>query len=180
MANLKSTLLRTLWQKLYRLYAIRDNVIIGNNVHIGIGSILWAPKRLTVGDDVYIGKSCTIEVDGMIGDDVLIANHVGIIGRWDHDYHAIGFPMSKTPWIGDENNQGEGRGKKIIIEVDVWIEYGAILLSGITVGRGAIIAAGSVITKDIAPYSIAAGVPAKVMGMRFSKDEIRQHEGRIR
>lgn len=176
MANIKSSVLRTLWQKIYRLYAVRKNVTLGERVHIGIGSILWAPTSLKIGNDVYIGKNCTLEADGEIGNYVLIANMVGLIGKWDHDYRTIGRPMSKTPWVGDSDYHGEGSGQKIIVHDDVWIGYGAILLSGITVGRGAIIAAGSIVTKDVAPYTIVAGVPAKKLGVRFTDNEIIEHE----
>jgi acetyltransferase-like isoleucine patch superfamily enzyme len=180
MANIKSSFVRSIWQMLYRLYAVRKNVSLGKRVHIGLGSILWAPHSLTIGNDVYIGKNCTIEVDGAIGNYVLIANMVGIIGRLDHDYHAIGRPMSKTPWVGDDDFHADKRTQSIIIHDDVWVGYGSILLSGIEIGRGAIIAAGSVVTKDVAPYSIVAGVPAKLKGMRFTEDEIIRHELKLR
>jgi len=179
MSNLKKSIIRDIWQKLYRLYAVRENVTLGERAHIGIGSILWAPKSLQIGHDVYIGKNCTIEVDGKIGNYVLIANMVGLIGRWDHDYRAIGRPMSQTPWIGDEEYTGPGLDQKITVNDDVWIGFGAILLSGIEVGRGAIIAAGSVVTKNVEPYSIVAGVPSKKVGMRFSEQEILEHEKRF-
>jgi virginiamycin A acetyltransferase len=58
----------------------------------------------------------------------------------------------------------------------VWIGYGAIILSGVHIGHGAIIAAGSVVTKDVEPYIIVAGVPAHNIGERFSKEEIMLHE----
>lgn len=180
MTNIKTSLIRNLWQKIYRLYAVRENVTLGERVHIGIGSILWAPNSLQIGNDVYIGKNCTIEVDGYIGNYVLIANMVGIIGRWDHDFLAIGRPMSQTPWIGDSDYKGAGLGKKIIIEDDVWVGFGSILLSGIKIGRGAVIAAGSVVTKDVEPYSIVAGVPARQTSVRFTENEILQHESKLR
>lgn len=180
MANLKRSFFRSLWQKIYKLYAVRDNVTLGKNVHIGIGTILWAPNSLQVGNDVYIGKNCTIEADGKIGNHVLIANLVGIIGKWDHDYAIVGVPMSKTPWIGDKEYQGKGKSGTITINDDVWVGYGATLLSGIEVGRGAIIAAGAVVTKDVEPYSIVAGVPAIKIGMRFTESEIVEHEKQIK
>lgn len=56
--------------------------------------------------------------------------------------------------------------KDIVIEDDVWIGYGAQIMSGITVGTGAIVAAGAVVTKDVPPYSVVAGVPARVIKSR--------------
>ncbi len=57
----------------------------------------------------------------------------------------------------------------IVIEDDVWIGSGARVMDGVTIGRGAIIGAGAVVTKDVPPYSIALGVPARVVGRRGSK-----------
>ncbi len=62
---------------------------------------------------------------------------------------------------------------------DVWVGFGAIVLSGVRIGRGAIIAAGSVVTKDVEPYAIVAGNPAVKVGARFDNAEIAQHEARL-
>ena len=94
-------MLRRLWQPLYRLYAIRKNVRHGRGLHLGLGTIVDASRGMTIGDDVYIGKGCTIEVDGRIGDGVLIANRVGLVGRNDHDKRAVGVTIRRAPWIGD-------------------------------------------------------------------------------
>jgi acetyltransferase-like isoleucine patch superfamily enzyme len=171
-----STPLKRLWQWLYRAYGIRQHVQVGKNVHIGIGSMLWAWNSLTVGDDTYIGKFCTIQCDGEIGKGVMLANNVGLIGRYDHDFHAIGKTIRRSPWIGDSGYNPGGRNLKIMVEDDVWIGYGAIVLSGVRIGRGAIVAAGSVVTKDIQPYAIVAGNPTKQRAMRFTESEIAEHE----
>ncbi|AGX87445.1 acetyltransferase [Candidatus Symbiobacter mobilis CR] len=60
--------------------------------------------------------------------------------------------------------------EKVVIESDVWIGFGAILLTKVTIGKGSVVAAGSVVTCDVPPYSIAAGVPARVIGRRFEDD----------
>jgi serine acetyltransferase len=65
---------------------------------------------------------------------------------------------------------------RLVIEEDCWVGYGAIVLSGVRIGRGAIIAAGSVVVKDVLSYSIVGGNPATQLGMRFSTSEIRMHE----
>ena len=62
----------------------------------------------------------------------------------------------------------------IIIGDEVWIGYGAMIFSGVNIGKGAIIAAGSVVNQDIPPYSVAAGVPAKVIKYRFSEEIIKE------
>lgn len=59
---------------------------------------------------------------------------------------------------------------------DNWIAANAIILKGVNVGRGAIVASGAVVTKDVPPYSIVGGVPAKVIGMRFDESQIEEHE----
>jgi acetyltransferase-like isoleucine patch superfamily enzyme len=168
--------MRRAWQWFYRLYAVRRNVVLGRSVHIGLWSILAAATRLTVGDDVYIGKNCTIEVDGSIGSGVLIANNVGLLGRRDHDYTCVGKRVRHSPWIGDADFDAGIKAKRLVVEDDVWIGFGAIVLSGITVGRGSVVAAGSIVTRDVAPYSIVAGNPARRVGERFNAEEIARHE----
>jgi acetyltransferase-like isoleucine patch superfamily enzyme len=172
-------LARPIWQRLFKLYAIRGNVAVGKNLHLGIGSKILAPHHLRIGDDVYIGKLCTIECDGEIGDEVMIANAVGIIGRHDHDVSIVGVSVRKAPWVGDAHYAGKGRGERVVIGSDVWVGYGAIILAGVTVGRGAIIAAGTLVTKDIQPYAIAVGNPARQVGTRFSPADITRHEAAL-
>ena len=174
-----NTPVKKMWQTLYRLYGVRKNVSLGKHVHIGIGSILDSFHGLTVGDNTYIGKYCTVECDGDIGSGVMLANNVGLVGRYDHDFHTIGKSIRDSPWIGDPDYTGPGKGLKIIVGNDVWIGYGAVVLSGVTIGRGAIIAAGAVVTKDVDPYAIVAGTPAPKLVARFTPEEIVEHERRL-
>jgi acetyltransferase-like isoleucine patch superfamily enzyme len=170
------TILRPIWLRLFKLYAIRGKVVCHGDLHLGIGSKIFAPNRLNIGRDVYIGKMCTIECDGEIGDEVMIANNVGIVGRYDHDYAIVGKSIRKAPWIGDPDYVRGERKTEFRIGSDVWIGYGAIVLSGVTVGRGAIVAAGAVVTRDVRPYAIVAGNPAREVGSRFSCDVAARHE----
>jgi len=148
----------------------------GTNIHIGKGTSLWAPKLLRIGNGVFMGKHVHIAANCEIGDYCLLANRVAIVGRHDHDFTAIGFPVRYSPWIGSHRFPSSHADEKAIIESDVWLGYGVIVLTG----RGAIVAAGSVVTKDILPYSIAAGVPARVIGQRFSDMQtINKHEKAI-
>lgn len=152
----------------------------GRDLHIGKGSRLWAPKYLAIGDCVYIGKQVHIEANCRIGNYCLLANRVAIVGRRDHDFSAVGFPIRFSPWIGSQRFPNSHTNEEAIIEDDVWLGYAAIILTGVTIGRGSIIAAGSVVTKDIPPYSIAAGVPAKIIGKRFSDQAtVDRHEAAI-
>jgi acetyltransferase-like isoleucine patch superfamily enzyme len=154
---------------------------VGVDLHIGKSCRLWAPKKLIIGNGVYIGKNVHIEANCEIGDYCLIANRVSIIGRHDHDFSVVGFPVRYAPWVGSQRFPSHFINEKAVIETDVWIGFGAIVLTGVTIGRGSIVAAGSLISKDIPPYSIAAGVPARVIRQRFSNPEsIVLHEASIR
>lgn len=62
----------------------------------------------------------------------------------------------------------------IVVKDDVWIGHGAIILSGVTIGQGAIIGTGAVVTKDIPPYAIVGGVPAKIIKYRFNEEIVRE------
>ena len=169
--------LRAIRNRVMLRYAVRENVTYGRNLHVGPGSVLRAPRGLKIGNDVYIGKYCTIECDGEIGSGVLIANAVGLIGRFDHDMHAIGVMIRHAPWIGDAAYRGKGKDLFLKIEDDVWIGYGAVVMTGVTIGRGAVVAAGSVVTKSVPSFAVVAGNPARVLGARFTEKEICEHTG---
>lgn len=163
---------------LLRKLAVRNNVEYKSNLHVGPGSVIWAPESLSIGKDVYIGKNVTIQVDGQIGDNVLIANAVGIIGRTDHDAGQIGTPIRDATWVGDAPQR---LSQKTRIGSDVWIGYGAVVLSGVTIGDSAVVAAGSVVTKDVAANTIVAGSPANAFKMRFSEEDFTKHwQGLVR
>jgi acetyltransferase-like isoleucine patch superfamily enzyme len=170
---------RRLGQRVSRFYSVRDNVIVGRDVHIGIGSTLWAPNKLVIYDNVYIGKRCTIEVNGSIGEGCLLANHVGLVGRYDHDHHTVGVHIRSAPWVGNKDVDTTDKRHAVVIEDDCWLGFAAVVLSGVTVGRGSIVSAGAVVVADVQPYSIVAGCPAKVIGARFSEAEIIEHERRL-
>jgi len=155
---------------------VNSRVRLGNRFHLGLFSWISASRELIIGDDVYIGKFCSIQVNGTIGDGVLIANNVGIIGRRDHDMRAIGVPIRRSPWIGDNAAMANDPRNSVEIGPDVWLGFGAIVLSGVCIGRGAIIAAGAVVTDDVASYDIVAGNPARPIGRRFQDSQIISHE----
>lgn len=167
---------RSLYFPIRRTFVVRGPVRLGDDVHIGPGSRVECWRGLDIGNDVYVGKYCSIVVDGSIGNDVLIANNVGLVGRHDHDHRAIGVGIRRAPWIGDEDYEGPGLSERLVVEDDVWIGFGSVVLSGATIGRGAIVAAGSVVIDDVPPYSIVAGNPAAVISHRFDESEIAEHE----
>lgn len=67
----------------------------------------------------------------------------------------------------------------IIVEDDVWIGARVLVLKGVTIGRGSVVAAGAVVTKNVEPYSIVAGVPAKIIKKRFTDKQIKMHESSL-
>ena len=152
------------------------NISIGENSTFGRGTVFWTPNRMIIGNNVYIGKYCTLQADIEMGNNIEIANTVVLIGKYDHDYSKVGMNIKDAPWIGDDTYDFKGKGKKIIIEDDVWIGYGAIVFTGVRIKRGAIVAAGSVVTHDVSQYSIVAGNPAREIGKRFSDMNIIEHE----
>jgi acetyltransferase-like isoleucine patch superfamily enzyme len=131
---------------------------------------MWAKHSISIGDNFYIGKFSQIECDVRIGDHVMFANHVALIGRYDHNYQQIGVPIRLASKIRDTDYKWKGLNERIEIEDDVWIGFGAVILGGVKIGQGSIIAAGSLVTKDVEPFSIYAGAPAKKMRSRFRNE----------
>ena len=164
-----------------KVFSCRKIVTHGKDLHIGARTRIWAPNRVIIGNNVYIGKDVHIECNADIGDYVMVANRVALVGRHDHDFRAVGIPMRFSPWVGSANPPSPYRDEKIVIEPDVWLGFGAVVLSGICVGRGAIVAAGSVVTKNVEPYSIVGGNPAREIGRRFTDESrVAEHEQRVR
>jgi chloramphenicol O-acetyltransferase type B len=143
---------------------------IGANFHSGRSVFLWAKDRIIIGDNFYIGKYSQIECDAIIGDNVIFANQVALIGRYDHNFQQIGVPIRLASQIRDDDYNWKGLSLKVVIEDDVWIGYGSIVLSGVKIGQGSIIAAGSVVTKDVESFSLYGGIPAKKIGDRFTEN----------
>jgi len=129
--------------------SLKDGVILNANT----GSI-------TIGERSWLGPYCVVYGNGGvdIGRDVMIAAHT-LITSVGHEHERLDVPMMKQPL----------RLAPVRIEDDVWIGARCTLLPGITVGRGAIVGAGSVVIRDVAPWSIVGGVPARVVGQRGNR-----------
>lgn len=140
---------------------------IGTGFHAGRGVVIWAPKKLCIGNNFYIGRYSQIECDAEIGNDVMLGNLVAFVGRYDHNYQQVGTPTRLSSQIRDRDYSWKGLGLKVVVGDDVWIGYGTVVLSGVTIGEGSIIAAGSIVTRDVGPYSIVGGNPARSIGRRF-------------
>jgi acetyltransferase-like isoleucine patch superfamily enzyme len=140
------------------------------------GVFLWAKHSIIIGNNFYIGKYSFIECDVIIGNNVIFANYVSLVGRYDHNYQQMGTPTRLASQIRDKTYSWKGLNQKIEIGDDVWIGTGSIILSGVKIGEGSIIAAGSVVTKDVDAYSIFGGNPAKKLRNRFdSDDQLKEH-----
>jgi chloramphenicol O-acetyltransferase type B len=113
-------------------------------------------------NNVQFGEFCNIACNIHFGSNILIASRVCFIGRHDHSFSTPG----KTIWEGERESN-----EITIIEDDVWIGTNSIILSGITIGKGSIVAAGSIVTKNIPPCEIWGGNPAKKIKERFSNEK---------
>lgn len=131
-----------------------QNIYVGDNVSLGSRPTLVADiSFIRIGNNVMFGPEVTIRG----------GNHrIDIIGRFMTD---IG-PQEKR-LIDDQG---------VIIEDDVWIGTRTIILHGVTIRRGAIVAAGAIVTHDVPPYAVVGGVPARVIKFRWDVDTILKHE----
>jgi chloramphenicol O-acetyltransferase type B len=155
---------------IYRKYTI------GKGFYCGVRVKIWAKKTVIIGENFYIGRDSLIESDVIIGDNVMWGAQVALVGRYDHHYQQVGSAIGLASRIRDEDYNWLGLNNLTTIENDVWVGYGAIIMSGITIGTGSIIAAGSVVTHDVEPYSIYAGIPAKKIKDRFNTpEELAEH-----
>ncbi len=140
----------------------------GKGIHCQWSTHFLAPhKHVHLGNDVGIGGSCLIQADVEIGNKVMIASSIAFLNRDEHNYDIVG----KAMW-----DSGKAQKSKIVIEDDVWIGHGAILLAPLRIGRGSIVAAGNLVVRDVPPYAIVAGNPAKLIKMRFTPEQIEEHD----
>ena len=166
--------MKELLRKIRHFYLVKSrwrHYTFGRNIYIGRSVYMWAKHTITIGDNFYIGKFSQIECDALIGNDVMMANFVALVGRYDHNYSETGVPTRLASRIRDEDYSWKGLDQKVVIEDDVWIGHGAIILSGSKISTGSIIAAGSVVTGNVEPYSIYGGNPAVKIKNRFSSEE---------
>ncbi|MGS0534539.1 acyltransferase [Pseudoalteromonas sp. SaAl2] len=130
---------------------------------LGKQSMLWDqvqidyPSKLTIGENTSVNRGCIINAGGgvHIGNDVLIGPNVTIYSQ-NHMF------KSKTDKI---NQQGYDY-KAVIIEDDVWVASNVIILPGVTIAKGAVVGAGSVVTKNVMEYEVVGGNPAKSISNR--------------
>jgi maltose O-acetyltransferase len=136
----------------YRLAGIK----IGKGSTIHTGARFYDPKNILIGEDSIIGEG--VVLDGR--DNLIIGNHVDIASKVmiynsEHDVNDESFIAKNS---------------QVTIEDYVFIGPRVIILAGVNIGKGAIVAAAAVVTKDVPPYAIIGGVPAKIIGERRNKD----------
>lgn len=141
-------------------------------------NFIFSPKdrfsysTIEVGSDVFISSGATFSASEsgiVIRDKVMIGPNVTIMGG-DHRADVVG------TYMFDVKEKLPHNDLPVTIETDVWIGANVIILKGVTIGQGAIVAAGSVVTRDVAPYSVVAGLPAKPVSTRFNDDDIAHHK----
>jgi acetyltransferase-like isoleucine patch superfamily enzyme len=149
------------------MYIIRYKYSLNNvSKTFYIGGKCFISNDLIADDYSFIGKGSIIYPKVSIGKYTMLANNVSIISN-DHSFNDPEIPIifSKRPVL-----------KKTIIGADVWVGANSIIMGGLTIGDGAIIAAGSIVTKNVNPYEIVGGSPAKYIKSRFTNEEILIHK----
>lgn len=130
------------------------NVFVGNNVSFNNNCLfICTLAKIVVGNDTMFGPNVTVITGG-------------------HTINRVGELMSKI--TNDDKNKDEDR--DVIFEGDNWIGANTTILRGVTIGRGAVIGACSVVTKNVPPYTIVAGNPAKFIKNRFSDEDLIIHK----
>lgn len=131
-----------------------DKIRIGSNSYGDINAKLFSSQN----EKLIIGNRCSI------------ASGVQFLLGGEHKYTCV----TTYPYKALDLNMGDEAVSKGAIEIkdDVWIGYNSLILSGVTIGQGAVIAAGSVVVKDVPPYAIVGGNPAKIIKYRFDSELI--------
>tara|TARA_B100000886_G_scaffold335556_1_gene292811 strand:+ start:1303 stop:1788 length:486 start_codon:yes stop_codon:yes gene_type:complete len=141
-------------------------VKFGCSPHLGRNISFYAPDSIEIGDNFYMGAYSQTGCNLKIGDNVIFGSYVSIVGKRDHRYNIPGKTIresgsvrEKTDWCLVDNY--------VEIGDDCWIGHRSIILSGVKIGHGSIIATGSVVTKSVPPNTIYGGNPAKFIKNRF-------------
>lgn len=136
------------------------NIFLYEGVSIGGGHISATNAK-------FVMKKNSVSSTGLM---VRTGNHMQEVGKWFR-YIDDAYKLSHSA-------PGE-YDKDVTVEEDVWLGVNVTLLSGVTVGRGSIVAAGAVVSKDVPPYSIVGGVPAKFIKFKWNIDQILEHEAKL-
>lgn len=144
----------------------------GERCSIGSDCIINSPQMIELGDNVSIGPRAVLYAiykKIILGDNVLLGPNVTMVNG-DHSIRKIGIPLI------DNNEKLPDDDADIVIGDECWIGANVTILKGVNIGRGCVVAAGAVVVKDCPCYTIMGGVPAKVIGIRFTLEQAMQHE----
>lgn len=151
-------LVRKRWHKLHP-----DSDTIPMNAfdfdHVSVGRHTYGELNV-----VDFGGECRL----ILGDYVSISQNVSFILNAEHYVNHVSTYPFKVKLLKQQDSESFGKGD-IIVDDDVWIGYGSLIMSGVHIGQGAVIAAGSVVTKDVEPYAIIGGIPATLIKYRFDE-----------
>ena len=139
-----------LFRKLFWTFA-RKKLIVGKNVSFSSNTFFSNKGTITIGDNFYCGPGCYFSADLKIGENVLFGANCAVVGG-DHKIDNISTTIFAS---------GRDELKPTIIESDVWVGHGSIILHGVTIKSGTVIGAGSVVTKSTKANEIIAGNPAQ-------------------
>ena len=131
-------------------------------------------ERVQIGDDSYGEIEALIfgnNANLIIGKYCSIGPNTIFVVDADHPYNYVSTYPFKVKKLHTSKYEAISKGD-IVLDDDVWIGCGAIILSGVKIGQGAIVAAGSVVTRNVPPYSIVAGNPARIIKYRFDENII--------
>ena len=147
----------------------------GRNIIFFPANSSFSYKTISLGNDIFIGPGATLsasESQIVFGNKIMLGPNVTMMGG-DHNSSVIGKYMYDIHEKLPENDL------PIIVEDDVWIGTGAIILKGVRIGEGSIIAAGALVIKDVPKYAVVGGIPAKILKMRFTSEEILEHKKKL-
>jgi acetyltransferase-like isoleucine patch superfamily enzyme len=159
------------WDRILMYFYREQFASCGKNVVFFPSKSFFFYKTIKIGNDVYICPGATFSASESyikIGDKIMFGPNVTIMGG-DHNTSMVG------EYMYDVNDKLPENDLPVIIENDVWVGAGAIILKGVTIGQGSIVAAGAVVNSNVPKYAIAGGTPAKVLRYRFGSDQLQEH-----
>lgn len=156
--------------KIHSVLPVEVEALVGKGVQVAENVHISSDLK-SLGKNVYIGWDTRISQCESIGNFTSISNGVkiGLINHaLDHISTSPYFYAKRKGWVEQDTFPEEG-GSQVVIGHDVLISAGVIVLKGVKIGTGAVIGAGAIVTKDIPPYAIAVGSPARVVKFRFDE-----------
>ena len=145
-----------------------SKLVLGENCYVGRYVELGPGKKIEVGDQTSIQDRGILVGDVSIGRYCMLSLNV-LISSGTHYYDFVPHWLIKDQdgFVARDNNLSRLHSKPVVIEDDCWLGVNAVVMPGVTVGKGAVVGANSVVTRNVAPYSVVAGAPAKIIKKRL-------------